>query len=343
MSEFRMMEDMLKARVDRVIEGEGHNPTSAGFNAASELGVDCDTFQAARRLKGTLRAPKSLSLQKVFRMGNVLEKPTIDLLRRAGLEVFEDPKSAAYEWPQYQIKGHIDAKMSIVDAAREKIIPVEVKTCSPNAFRAIVAAHEAGESLIHSKHIWLRRYPAQLTVYELLFNVDLGLWTFVEKSSGELLFWYLPLDYAYGEELLRRAERANANVAAGKIPDPVFKDICVRCDFCDRLCFPDRNYGPGFELVVDSTVEDDFRRMEELKPAAREFDELRKKLIGSGETPGMFYGKSVIIGDWMIEAKERTHTFYDIPKVVKDMYAQQRRAFVHTIQHFAADGKNTED
>src|SRR5437867_568445 len=64
------------------------------------------------------------------------------------------------------------------------------------------------------------------------------------------------LDYDYAESLLRRAERINAHVEAGTLPEriPFNEEVCPRCPFY-ALCLPDFEGKDPIAFLEDETVE----------------------------------------------------------------------------------------
>ena len=112
------------------------------------------------------------------------------------------------------------------------------------------------------------------------------------------------------EELIKRAERTNKSVAAKTIPDPVYCDSCIGCDFALTLCFPDKDFGPGFDMIDSEEVLSKVKRYKDLEVELKEFNALKRELIGSGKQPGLFHQKNAVIGDYIIESKERERKGY---------------------------------
>lgn len=305
-------EDALLSRVDGHLASRIMNRTSRGFNWASDLGFECDTYQALCRLKGELRPPNSLRLEKVFRRGREWEIPNVRLLQDAGIRVAD--RIGSYHWKEYQIKGRLDFWVYLKLDGREVKIPAEHKTCSPNVFRAVLKHKERGEPLTKAKYVWLRKYPGQLQTYELQMGSEFGLWFFFEAVSGDYFFWLYPLDYQYAESLIQRAERCNSNIAKGIIPEPKRKDICLGCDFCETYCFVGKDFGPGYELVDDEDLLAKVGRYFETMEAHDEHMELDLELLGNKKKPGLFYGRNVVTTDYKVTSKEVESSFWKVNK-----------------------------
>jgi len=166
--------------------------------------------------------------------------------------------------------------------------------------------------LTKASQMWLRKYPGQLMTYMLFKNCDAGVWFFFEKQSGQYFWWILPLDYDYADSLLRRAECCEKNVKAGLIPKPEYCEECTQCAFALTYCFPDKDFGPGFEMLDDETLETKIKRMKELEEPVKEYKILKKELIGNDEKPGYLYQKNAVIGDFIIESKEYQRKAYPV-------------------------------
>lgn len=298
-------------------------------NWAGDLGFPCDTFQAGARLIGEKRPKFTLKQKQIFRPGNVWEDANYDLIKEARINIID--RIGRKNWEAFNIAMKLDFRIGIEDPrsmnGNEIIIPLEHKSCSPNVFRSIWRHKIDGTPLTQSKYFWVRKYPGQLTSYSLMEAAEFGMFFFFEKVSGDYFFWLVPLDLEYGEELIQRAERCNKNVAAGDIPKPEYKPACHGCDFEMTYCFPDRDYGEGFEFIDNEETELKIKRFFELDQQAKEHAGLKSELIGKKANPGTLYGRNMVIGDFMVISKEREHTFYAVPKEMKESFARKSKYF----------------
>ncbi len=303
------LRDKLEAHVAEGLSNQISRPR----NNASDLGLECDTYQAACRLKGHLRKPITNSLEKIFRIGREWETPNIRWLQDSRINIEKATKKRWF-WEKYNISGYMDAEIEVVHPTTKELvwIPFEHKTTSPNGFRAIKKHKDEGISLTNADQPWLRKYPGQLSTYMMFKGVDLGCWFYFEKTSGDYLFWILPLDYEYAETLIKRAERTNESVAKNTIPDPKYRDSCLKCDFALTLCFPDKDFGPGFDMIDSEEVLSKVKRYKDLEAELKEFNALKKELIGKGDVPGLFYKRNVVAGNYIIESKERERAGYEV-------------------------------
>ena len=294
------IERELTQQLNTHIKSGIRNNISRGHNNASDIGFECDSYQALCRLKGELKPRHSVDLEKIFRIGREWERPNIRWLQDAEIKVRETTDKR-FEWKKYNIVGYMDADIIIPDIDPTIKIPLEHKTVSPNGFRAIKKCKEDGMPLTQIKQTWVRKYPGQLMTYMLFKEVDIGVWFFFEKASGDFLWWLTPLDYDYSETLIKRTEKCEENVARGFIPEPKTKEICNMCDFAKTYCYPDKDYGPGFAFLSDKEAEKKLKRREALKAGHSEYNQLDKLLKGH------FRGQNVVVGNFKIETKVHTN------------------------------------
>jgi len=297
------IEKKLKEQVDEFLKKEIKS-FARWSSWAGDLGWPCDTYQALCRLKPELKPLPDLNLIKVFRTGQIIELPNLQLLQNAGIRIIEQARS--YQWVEKKISGRIDAKIEIELNGKKLKIPLEHKALSPNVYRHILKHKEENIPLQKSKYPWVKKYPGQLQTYMLMEGIEYGMWFFFEKVSGQYDFWLFPFDFEYAESLLQRAERANENVEKGIIPEPERQEICKNCDFVKTYCFVGKDYGAGFDFLTDEELLNKLIRREELEAAYKEYLEIDEEL------KEIFRGKNVIIGDFKIISKEVERKEYTI-------------------------------
>ena len=117
------------------------------------------------------------------------------------------------------------------------------------------------------------------------------------------------------EEFLQKAEAALDHKEAGTLPDYITDlDECRRCPFFGRVCNPP-TAATGAQVLTDPELELMLDRREELKEAAREYDDLDEDV--KQRLRGVETG---VAGKFLIEGKWGKHTTYEIPKDVKRKY-----------------------
>ena len=232
-------------------------------NRASELGHPCDRYLVYLRTRGMERPLHDIGLQFIFDEGNLHEDAVLRDLREAGIRIIEQQRS--FEWKKYQITGSIDGK--IQDDGN--IIPIEIKSFSQWNWNAINSA----EDMFKSKAVYMKKYPAQLTLYLIMDEKETGLFILKNKINGLLKQIPLKLDFAYAETLIQKAERINAHIKAGTLPDriPYDDNISGNCPFA-HICLPDHKHEAT--LLDDPELESKLDRRGELKSLKDEFEEI---------------------------------------------------------------------
>jgi CRISPR/Cas system-associated exonuclease Cas4 (RecB family) len=289
-------------------------------NRASQLGHPCTRFLVFDRTRWEEKTLHDERLQMIFDLGNDCEARVLRDLTDAGLEIIEQQR--AFEWKDYQITGHIDAK-ALIDG---KAYPLEVKSMSPFAYDKVNSV----EDMLKSKYAYMRAYPGQMTLYLLMDNKERGFFLCKNKVSGAMKEIPVDLDYELGESLLKKAEAINAHVAAGTLPDPIEYDenVCSECGY-NHICVPDR-MGKEVEIVDDNELAELLAEWERLKPFSKEYDEVDKRIseIVNGR-------EKLLVGNWYISGSWRKRTGYNVPDDIKKQYAQESQYWVKKIQKVA--------
>jgi len=293
--------------VEKVLESKQQKirqwPVNA--NRASELGNECLRYLVLNRTRWNEKTLHDARLQMIFDMGRMVEDLVFQDLREAGFTIVEQQR--AFSWQKYQITGTIDFKLAIDG----QVYPCEVKSAAPNAFASINSVSD----MLHHKWAYMRKYPAQLTLYLLMDNKERGLFLFKNKSSGELKEIWMDLDMDFAESLVQKAEAINKHVAERTLPEPMEynEDICQDCGFV-HICLPDR-VGKEVEISDNTELLELVMRYHALKPGAKEYDEVNdriNKLVEGRE--------KILVGDYFIEGKWQERMGYDIPKEIKAQY-----------------------
>ena len=293
--------------VEKILEAKERKikqwPVNA--NRASELGHECLRYLVLNRTRWQEKTLHDARLQLIFDMGRMVEDQVMADLREAGITVVEQQRP--FSWAKYQITGSIDAKIAIDGDA----YPTEIKSAAPYSFDSINCI----EDMRRHKYHYMRKYPAQLTLYLLMDDKDKGLFLFKNKSTGQLKEIWLDLDYDFAESLIKKAEQINTYVANGTLPDPMdySEEICPECPFT-HICLPER-IGKEVEVVDDGRLLELVTRYEELKPLAKEFEDVDRQL-----KPLVEGKEKLLVGDWFITGKWQDRTSYDVPAEVREAY-----------------------
>lgn len=262
-------------------------------NRASEAGHPCLRFLVLSRLHLEKKVLHDVGLQRIFDEGRLHEGAILREVEDAGFKIVEQQRP--FEWQKFRLTGHIDAKISM----NGQLIPLEVKSSSPNAFRHIKDLEPM--EMVSSRLSWVRKYPAQILLYMLMDNKEEGIILFKNKTTGEKCQKNFKLDYEYVESILTKLEMVNEYVEKKEIPKVEMCEDCKGCGFQKTSCFSDCDYGPGFAFLSDKEKSEKLDRRDILRPAYLEYGPLHKLLAGH------FRGQNVVIsgerGDYKIETK----------------------------------------
>jgi len=176
----------------------------------------------------------------------------------------------------------------------------------------------------------MRRYLSQVTIYCLLSNKEKAVILFKNKVTGALKEIWVPLDYELGETLLKRAEEINKHVKEGTLPDPIEYNelLCGDCPY-HHICLPEHI---GKEVEIDTgELETMLDRLEELKPAVKEYDEIDEQVkeIVTGK-------EKILAGNYFITGKWAERKSYDVPVEIKTQYEKVTQYWRKTIKRLAA-------
>lgn len=265
-------------------------------NRASLMGHPCERFLVYKRTRWQEEALYDMGRQYIFDEGNLHEGAVLRTLEEAGFKLIEQQRP--FEWKKYQITGTIDAKI-LNDG---KVIPIEIKSFSDWSWRAINSI----EDMLKSKAVYMRGYPAQMQLYLLLDEKEEGAFILKNKTNGFLKQIDVKLDFSFGESLIQKAERINAHIQAGTLPDRILYDDNVSgvCSFA-HICLPEVTHNAT--LIDDPEMEIKLDRREALKSIVDEYKDLEEGI------KTYFKGKpESIIGKWKITSKEVSRKGYQV-------------------------------
>lgn len=265
---------------------------------ASSLGHECERFLVYEQTQYEMRALHTPELQCIFDLGAELETYVLRKIEEMGVGIYQRQRD--YFDRRYNLSGHMDVKLQVPGI--EKPVLAEVKGLNPFTAGTIRSA----EDIRDHKQAWVRKYYAQLQVYMLLDNTDMGVFILMDKTSGQLNFIDCQLDYSFAEELLRRAERVRDHVKAGTLPERHVTGDCQRCPFL-HVCKPNVSYGDGVEFWDSAEMEAMLARRAELEVAAKEFAQLDKAI--KEQAPKK---PELLCGDFVLQGKEVERKGYEV-------------------------------
>jgi len=240
----------------------------------------------------------------IFEEGDLQEGKVMADLQQAGYPIIE--QQTPYQWEDKEtgevlVTGHVDGKLMCEKEGTEEhvAIPVEIKSMHPNIFAQIHTWED------FKKKPWTRSYMAQITLYMLMNNIDIGLFILKNKSSGKLKQIIVKLDYELGEACVKAAEAINQHVKEKTLPDRIDdRDVCKDCMF-NHVCLPDINFGEEIQIGEDPAFESKLKEYLEIKETAKKaekmWDEvLRPRMKASTDEKGTL---NMVLGNYHLKGK----------------------------------------
>jgi len=188
-------------------------------NRASEIGHPCERYLYFNRTEWDKTELHDEGLQAIFDEGHHQEKEVIKTLMAADIEVFHQQTAVSRDalFKKYNISGHMDLKVRVADRA----IPCDVKSMAPHYFESVnTQADFENHSAPH-----IRKYIAQLMIYSIGSDEEYGYMILKNKSTGQIKFVLVKIDFGYVESLIQKAERINGYVATKTPPRPSWRMI----------------------------------------------------------------------------------------------------------------------
>lgn len=265
--------------------------------SASRLGHPCERYLYLLIKHWDEQKAHDVGLQHIFDLGNSIEEYAIERLKEAGFEVIT-PTVRSWRIEKPLITGREDLRIKDENG---ELIPVEVKGLSPQEFDKLNTV----EDFLKSKKHYVRGYPSQLFVYMYHFAKEHGLFVLVNKLTGEIKPIDVYMDYEYGDECLKKAERIYKALETDTPPDSC-DDISV-CENCNlqHICGQVKRVPADIEL--DDELENLINRKNEFAPTKKEFDEIDKQIktiVGERE--------KIVTGSYLITRKAVTREAYTV-------------------------------
>ena len=178
-TEIKELEEKIKKHV---VSSASQWPVKS--NRASEIGHPCLRHLYLLRTNWKEKSLPNYELLLRFREGNIHEREVLRLFAESGIQVLE--QSRGFYWKEIDTTGHIDAKIVLGDVA----LPAEVKSATSFSFASVNSV----EDMLNHKWFYMRKYPAQMTMYLLMDEKEQGVFVFKDKGSGQIKFIPIQLD-----------------------------------------------------------------------------------------------------------------------------------------------------
>jgi CRISPR/Cas system-associated exonuclease Cas4 (RecB family) len=290
----------LAAEFERFMRNHVKRNGPSARTRASSIGNECErNIFYERTVPADERIPHSPELQAIFDLGNDMERIAVRRLEDMGAEIVQRGKD--YVDREHEISGHIDAKIRMRGWPRA--LPAEIKGLNPYTGEGIHTL----EDIRSSRQSWVRKYYDQLQTYLLLDGEELGVFVLFNKSTGWPRFIDCPIDLAYAETLIKKADRIKLAVVKDEAPPRKLGSDCKRCPFL-TICGPDVDLGKGVQIVDNDEVAALLARRDELEAAAREFTAIDKQVKEAlPKEEGEF-----LIGDFVISGRRQHRRGYEV-------------------------------
>jgi hypothetical protein len=259
---------------------------------ASSIGDACERRLFYGRTASEMATPHAPELQAIFDLGKELEDFVIAELRAMGCEIVQRERD--YLDRALEFSAHSDAK--IRRPGWPRAIVTEIKGLNPYTAESI----ETIDDIRASRQHWVRKYYDQLQSYLYFDHADAGIFTLLNKVTGQIGFIDCPRDEARIAELLAKAARIRDAVRANEPPARTESEDCGRCAF-QHVCLPNRTFGPGVQIMDSEEVEQLIQLRLELADAKRDYeaaDRALKKLLPETDSE-LLVGEFVITGKWV--------------------------------------------
>ena len=254
-----------------------------------------------------------------FRRGNDRERDLMADLGKVGRDS-DPPFNVIAQQERLELKDHkgriaitarIDGRLDFGNRLRP---PIETKSWSPN----LTAKINTFDDLFRSP--WTLRGAYQLLTYLLGTGEEFGFLLLDKPALPDLIPVVLEPYLDRVEEFLVAAEEALDHKESGTLPAyTTDREECRRCPHFNVNCNPPMDYSGG-DVELDPEIEPILERMEELRPGAREFAKLDKRI--KARYRGI---EQVLAGKFLLTGKYSNYVRYELPGDVKAQIASLRK------------------
>jgi len=255
----------------------------------------CTRHNYYSMVEGDKRRPINEWLICLFESGNMWERETVRELLDLGFDVILGQQSIEinYGGKLKSEKGKIIGKGRIDGMIRygKERFPLEIKSLGENIFRQINTV----EDLFRFE--FTEKYLRQLLMYLYGNNLEQGFFLINDRSGHwKLIPVYLGNYLDYCEKVLRNMEAAWEAKVEGKEPARINYNhkTCGNCQF-NAVCCPETILEGG-DVLNDPELEAQIAIHEELKPKAKEYNEVHDSLKALFEKkPQTTIGRFIVI------------------------------------------------
>lgn len=288
-------------------------------NWASKLGHACERY--LYYLRHDWESAEQKNWKGIGILGNLLADHWIRERSAEGFTVVHEQLALKDEIAKkYQIGGRIDCR---IGWRNTPLILTEIKSMNERHFEQI----NSYEDIVDSKAEWIKMYPAQLQLYLLSENEEVGIFILINKSTLEWKIIPVYLDMGYCEWLLQRAERINRANETDNPPQRIsYSQTCRMCEF-KTICLPDI-INEGIDLIDNEELEAILKERDTLESQADRWLYLDTK----AKEMAKMVGKDFIIGtSYKVEIKKINGKRIDT-KIMPIEIASQYKIPIETVR-----------
>jgi len=310
-----LIDEIIKRRKNSLSQKINHYQRKNSI--LSDIG-ECNRQLVYNVLDWDKRPLHDEELQARFDVGNLWEREVIRTLQELGFDFIlsQSPVAIKNRNGELIATGKIDG---FIQHDKQRFA-VEIKSMNPNIFNQVKSLED------FQKKPWLRKYLRQLTLYLLANNQEWGLFILVD-GMGHWKMIPLALDYGEAEFIIQRLETVHEFIKKKEYPDRIVYDtsICDRCPFA-LICLQDINKTPA-ELIIDDAVEQAVARHEELKPLAKEFDEIHDEIKEKFKN----VAKAIIGDKFIVQNIASKRTAYELTPEAEEQVAAIKKEFAKQV------------
>jgi hypothetical protein len=208
----KMLDDVSTSRKKKKKERD--------YIGASMLGEDCD-----RKLWYEIKHPKEITdprILRIFEMGDMVESYLVQLLRDAGITVWDidDQNGEQFGFIDGRVAGHADG---VGIGFPESTVPhlLEFKTANDKGFKSFVK----NGVKIHSLKYWV-----QVQIYMEKLNLTRCMFVVYNKNTSEIYSERIKYEKSAGQMYIDRAKEIDRMPTE---PDRKYKRGHFKCKLCN--------------------------------------------------------------------------------------------------------------
>lgn len=324
-AEFNDIAIEISSKLDAERQGNREPWDHSHYNWASEIHHPCKKFLVHCRIDWRERQIMDIDGEWRVEEGNDKEWKAKKMLGDIGFELKESQRkyttddSGLKRFNNLKISGRIDGLLPLnrklpepFDSFQE--IPAEVKSISPHYWQSTKTI----EDLKRHPKFWINKIPSQLNTYCMFKDWPGGLLILITFGKKPRILSML-FDEELWEEDKRRVIEVNKHVKANAYPAPIPFDatVCGMCDF-NHICQPLKSTNI---IELQDIDEIELEMYLELKDQHKQYEAMKKELIGDMKKPGKYFGKEAFINDIEIKTKKSIRKKYpEMPKEIKEPY-----------------------